>query len=101
MNAQPMSYEQRQAAKRRLLNIARDPDHYVCKIRYRDVKSDVTDRFISTIGFKGSIVRALCLSSEEPRQFKIARILKIKLVKACDVQMPMPMIDVEKSSDPF
>jgi predicted DNA-binding transcriptional regulator YafY len=85
-------------AKVELLRRGSDPDVAVCKIRYRDEEGKRTDRYISTVQIRGSIVRALCLCRTEVRQFKIARIQAIKLIPASDVVMPMPITDPDEMS---
>lgn len=76
------------------LQRATDHDRFACKIRYRDESGKRTDRFISPIRVRGTIVRALCLGRQEVRQFKIGNIEAIRLVNSSSVLMPAPIIEL-------
>lgn len=78
----------------RTLRRATDHDRFACKIRYRDESGKRTDRFISPIHVRGTVVRALCLGRQEVRQFKIGNIEAIRLVNSASVLMPAPIVEL-------
>lgn len=61
-------------------------DDYALWIRYLSEKGDITERTIVPISLIDRLhLRAICVSSEEFRTFRLARILDVKLRLACDV----------------
>ncbi len=70
-------------------------DDYVVSIDYVDSKGVVSRRVVSPIRFlPGNRFLALCLCREEPRQFYLDRCHNIKLCRAADFVMPVPMFAV-------
>ncbi len=67
-----------------------DPDRYVLAITYRDAFGNVNERVISRIkrASRRSAFMAVCLGSEEPRMFYVARIQSSTLKQAHDLLMP-------------
>jgi predicted DNA-binding transcriptional regulator YafY len=72
----------------RLRDAMRDPERWTCRIVYRGIAGDVTERVVSPIRFDGSRVLALCLGAEEPRWFRMASLESVVLVEAVSVTMP-------------
>ena len=70
----------------------RDHDTYVVELEYCDSRGHRTRRIVSPIRFLSSNrFLALCLCSEEPRQFCLNRCDNIRLRGAHDYLMPVPM----------
>lgn len=70
-------------------------DDYVLEIIYRNSRGERTQRTISPVRFLDrDRFLALCLCREEPRQFSLRRCEKIRLIPACDVQMPVPIVEL-------
>ncbi|MCS7466730.1 hypothetical protein NZK35_08750 [Stieleria sp. ICT_E10.1] len=87
---QAASKSKRHQTPRQKLSLAmRDPDRWICQIIYQDRTGKQTTRLISPIRWtaKKQNLLALCISREEPRQFTIAGIGSVELVKASDVLM--------------
>jgi hypothetical protein len=72
----------------RLRDAMRDPERWTCRIVYRGIAGDVTERVVSPIRFDGPRVLALCLGAEEPRWFRMASLESVVLVEAVSVTMP-------------
>ena len=69
-----------------------DPDHWVVALDYVDSKGESTQRVVSPIRFLGPRrFLALCLCREEPRQFYLERCNNVRLLRAEEVMMPLPM----------
>lgn len=67
-------------------------DDLVVEFDYRDSKGAATHRVVSPIRFLGNDrFLALCLCREEPRQFYVDRCDRLRLAKAADFLMPVPM----------
>lgn len=67
-------------------------DDLVIEFDYCDAKGASTHRVVSPIRFLGSDrFLALCLSREEPRQFYLARCQNVRLARAADFLMPVPL----------
>lgn len=72
-----------------IINCAmREPDRWVVRIAYRDLKGVITQRTVSPIRWttRGTF-RALCLGRAEPRQFMLRSIQSAELVAASSVIM--------------
>ncbi len=70
-------------------------DDYVVSLDYLDSKGVLTRRIVSPIRFlSGDRFLALCLCREEPRQFYLNRCHNIKLCRASDFVMPVPVFAV-------
>lgn len=70
-------------------------DDYVISLDYLDSKGVLSRRIVSPIRFlPGNRVLALCLCREEPRQFYLNRCHNVKLCRASDFVMPVPMFVV-------
>lgn len=78
---------------RNILAIAmHSPDDYVVSLEYLDSKGAVTRRIVSPIRFlAGGRFLGLCLCREEPRQFYLDRCRNVKLCRASDFVMPVPV----------
>ena len=75
----------------------RDYDTYVVELEYRDSRGRRTRRVVSPIRFLSSNrFLALCLCSEEPRQFCLNRCDNIRLRGAHEYLMPVPLEDLEQ-----
>ena len=71
-------------------------DDYVVSLDYFDSKGVLTRRIVSPIRFlPGNRFLALCLCREEPRQFYLNRCHNIKLCRASDFVMPVPVFEVQ------
>lgn len=69
-----------------------DHDELVVEFEYCDSKGVRTRRVVSPIRFlANNRFLGLCLSREEPRQFYLERCENIRLKKACEYLMPVPM----------
>lgn len=69
------------------------PDDLVISLDYTDSKGNVSRRVVSPVRFLASNrFLALCLCREEPRQFHLASCRNVRLGRACDVVMPVPLI---------
>lgn len=67
-------------------------DDWVVEFQYRDAKGNQTRRVVSPIRFlEGNRFLGLCLSREEPRQFRIERCDALQLMPAWDYVMPVAM----------
>ncbi len=80
----------------RCLSIAMQAsDDYVVSLEYVDSKGGVTRRVVSPIRFlSGGRFLGLCLCREEPRQFYMNRCRNVKLCRASDFVMPVPVVVV-------
>jgi predicted DNA-binding transcriptional regulator YafY len=75
-----------------LLMAMHSPDDYVVSLEYLDSKGAVTRRVVSPIRFlSGGRLLGLCLCREEPRQFYLDRCRNVKLCRAADFVMPVPV----------
>lgn len=73
-------------------------DDYVVSVDYVDSKGMVTRRIVSPIRFlPGNRFLALCLCREEPRQFYLERCHNVKLCRASDFVMPVPVFTVDSN----
>ncbi len=71
-------------------------DDYVISLDYLDNKGVLSRRIVSPIRFlAGNRVLALCLCREEPRQFYLDRCFNVRLCRASDFVMPVPMFVVD------
>ena len=69
-----------------------NPDDLVVEFVYRDAEGTCTTRVVSPIRFlSADRFLALCLCREEPRQFYLDRCSNVRLIKATDILMPVPM----------
>ena len=67
-------------------------DDYVIEMDYSDAMGNRTHRIVSPIRFMGSrCFLGLCLCREQPRQFQLSRCKNLKLIRADQVLMPVPM----------
>ena len=67
-------------------------DDWVIEFTYKDSKGILTRRVVSPIRFvDGDRFLGLCLSREEPRQFKLERCDNVTLKPAWDYVMPVAM----------
>lgn len=65
-------------------------DDWVVEFQYCDAKGQKTRRVVSPIRFVGGDrFLGLCLSREEPRQFRIERCDSLRLMPAWDYVMPV------------
>jgi predicted DNA-binding transcriptional regulator YafY len=80
--------------KRSLLTAMRDPDQWVVRLRYKDAAGKTTIRIVSPIRLEGASVMALCLAREQCRRLILNRISHVELIQACDVLMPVPIVEV-------
>ena len=78
---------------RNILSIAmQSPDDYVVSLEYLDSKGAVTRRVVSPVRFlPGGRFLGLCLCREEPRQFYMNRCRNVRLCRASDFLMPVPV----------
>jgi predicted DNA-binding transcriptional regulator YafY len=78
---------------RQLLSVAmQSPDELVLSLEYVDSKGVKTRRIVSPIRFLASgRFLGLCLCRCEPRQFHLERCSNLKLCRASDYLMPVPM----------
>ena len=68
------------------------PDDLVVTFEYCDAKGIRTRRVVSPIRFLGNDrFLALCLSREEPRQFRLERCHNVRLAPAAEFLMPVEM----------
>ena len=75
-----------------LLMAMYSPDDYVVSLEYLDSKGAATRRVVSPIRFlSGGRFLGLCLCREEPRQFYMNRCQNVKLCRASDFVMPVPV----------
>ena len=75
------------------------PDDLVVSLEYVDSQGQATRRIVSPIRFLGgNRFLGLCLCREEPRQFVIDRCRNVRLCRACDFVMPVPVIAVPAMS---
>ncbi len=76
-----------------------NPDGLVIQLRYIDKAGVVTERVVSPIRWLGGhSLLALCLCRETPRRFELARCSDIRLLRAEDVLMPVPIRTIEPAS---
>lgn len=69
-----------------------NPDEFVVEMSYRDSRGQTSRRVISPIRWLSSDrLLALCLCREEPRQFYWSRCSELRLAKASDFLMPVPL----------
>lgn len=72
-----------------------NPDELVLSMEYVDSKGAKTRRIVSPIRFLASgRFLGLCLTRCEPRQFYMSRCSELKLCRAADFLMPVPMPEV-------
>jgi len=70
------------------------PDDLVVLLDYTDSRGVTSSRVVSPIRFlSGDRFLALCLCREEPRQFYLNRCSNVRLGRACDFLMPVPMVE--------
>ncbi|RMF39667.1 MAG: hypothetical protein D6753_13230 [Planctomycetota bacterium] len=70
----------------------RCPDDLVVELVYTDSQGRKTRRVVSPIRFAGrDRFLGLCLCRCEPRQFHLARCEQIRLRRAADYVMPVPI----------
>lgn len=82
--------------RRTLRRAMQDSDNYVIHLDYLDSEGNRTTRYISPIRFVGQDrLLALCLCREAPRQFYLDRCENVRLIPACEVLMPMPMMHAQ------
>ena len=75
---------------RRAMN---DPDGLVLIFEYFDKKGNHTRRVVSPIRFvTNKRFLGLCLCREEPRMFQLDRMNNVRLARAHEFLMPVPMI---------
>lgn len=75
-----------------LIMAMHSPEDYVVSLEYLDSKGAVTRRIVSPIRFlTGGRFLGLCLCREEPRQFYMDRCRNVKLCRASDFVMPVPV----------
>ena len=78
------------------------PETWVVEFDYLDAKGKRTRRTVSPIRFFDSQrFLGLCLGREEPRQFYLNRIDNVRLKRACDILMPVPMQELESGMPEF
>jgi predicted DNA-binding transcriptional regulator YafY len=79
---------------RRLIRRAvHQPDELVLEFDYADAEGVATHRPVSSVRFLGrDRFLALCLSREEPRQFRLERCRNVRLARAADILMPVAMV---------
>ncbi|AMV34430.1 hypothetical protein VN12_20060 [Pirellula sp. SH-Sr6A] len=76
-----------------------NPDDLVVQLQYIDKAGIITERVISPIRWLGGqSLLALCLCRETPRRFELARCSQIRLVRADDVLMPVPIRTIESAT---
>ena len=69
-----------------------DPDSLVLTFEYTDRRGQQTRRVVSPVRFVTSgRFLALCLSREEPRMFQMERMKNVRLARAHEFLMPVPM----------
>lgn len=69
-------------------------DDLVVVVDYTDSKGKASRRVISPIRFLAADrILALCLCREEPRQFYLSRCRNVRLDRAADYLMPLPLIE--------
>ncbi len=77
----------------------RCPDDLVVWFDYIDAKGVESRRVVSPVRFLSqNRFLALCLCREEPRQFYLERCRNIRLGRASDVLMPMPIVETAVSA---
>ncbi|MCC6512000.1 MAG: hypothetical protein IT423_23075 [Pirellulaceae bacterium] len=68
-------------------------DDYVVSLDYLDSHGVLTRRVVSPIRFlPGNRFLGLCLCREEPRQFYLDRCQNVRLCRAADFLMPVPVV---------
>ena len=71
------------------------PDDLVVSLDYVDSKGVTTRRIVSPIRFlSGDRFLGLCLCREEPRQFYMNRCNNVRLCRAADYVMPVPVMNL-------
>lgn len=81
---------------RLLYRAMHNADTLVAQLEYTDVKGERSSRKVSpirSVGRGGMLV--MCLASGEPRQLKLERISKVRLVDAASVLIPEPKVAVD------
>ncbi|MGN6133748.1 MAG: hypothetical protein ACTHOU_04565 [Aureliella sp.] len=69
------------------------PEDFVVSLDYVDSKGVSTRRIVSPIRFVASNrFLGLCLCREEPRQFALDRCSNVRLCRAADFVMPVPVL---------
>lgn len=80
----------------------RDPDGTALIVEYRDSTGTVTRRAISPIRWMSSDneqFTALCLCREEPRTFRVDRLVAVDTVPAHEILMPHPLEVVDHADE--
>ena len=76
------------------------PDDLAIQLDYTASDGSVSRRVVSPIRFlAGDQFLALCLCREEPRQFHLNRCSNARIVRASDILMPVPMINLAPVPD--
>jgi predicted DNA-binding transcriptional regulator YafY len=71
------------------------PDDLVVSLDYVDSQGVSTRRIVSPIRFLGgNRFLGLCLCREEPRQFYLNRCSNVRLCRAADLVMPVPVFTI-------
>lgn len=90
-----MTYQERNRFKREINAAMRDPDRYSLHFIYVSDRT-VSIRAVSPCSWRGGdSFMGLCLSRQDPRCFRLDRILKLRLVKSSDIRMPFPIRELE------
>lgn len=84
--------------KHSLIAAMRDPDNLVVRLQYQDSTGKTTIRVVSPIRLEGDSIMALCLAREQCRRLILSRISKVELIRACDVLMPVPIVELKRVS---
>lgn len=79
---------------RKILTAMRDPDRWVVRLRYVDSKGVATVRVVSPIRLEGKMLMVLCLAREQCRLLVLERVSDVELLPACDVLMPVPIVQI-------
>ena len=84
-----MPYKREPSPRQKLTRAMRDPDRWVCRIVYQDVKGRFTCRTISPTRYTNEdrTVSAICLGRQESRQFTVSRIRSVAMLNAATVVM--------------
>ncbi len=76
-----------------LAKAMQNADEWVVSLDYVDSEGNVTRRIVSPIRFlAANRFLGLCLCREEPRQFYLDRCHNIRLCRASDFVMPVPVM---------
>lgn len=78
--------------RNQIFKAIQDSDHLVVEFDYRDQKGQITRRVVSPIRFLGgNRFLGLCLSREEPRQFRLDQCSNLSLRNSHEYLMPVPI----------